>query len=386
MSGQLLSKECPFANGKDERKSAALATMRTKAEPGSHLVDSFDVGREILRSPAMKQAGLGADQVVIDDPTQAPVFFLDGEDHRRKRAAIARFFNPKAIAARYRTVMEDVSDRLLDELRAKGRLQLDQAAWSLAVCVAGEVVGLTNSDKDGMARRIEGILSGTTLHAMGPIKRLFMSVVVRARGMHFFWRDVRPAIRARRAERQEDIISHLLDEGYSEPAIMIECMTYSAAGMATTREFIVMVAWHLFEKEELRNRYLEGSEEEQFAILEEILRLEPVATLLYRRSEQEIPDTLTGKVEADKTYAINLRSVNTDADAVGPCPYSRSRQGEEDEDPRFDPQFWRWQPSLPRCPGRLERDAHFHRQAVPDRWRTPDFATAHQLERRLDEL
>lgn len=40
-------------------------------------------------------------------------------------------------------------------------------------------------------------------------------------------------------------VSRTDQKGYSEKAIMIECLTYATAGMVTTREFIVMVAWHI---------------------------------------------------------------------------------------------------------------------------------------------
>jgi len=270
----------------------------------------------------MKQAGLGSDRVVVDDPTHVPVFFLDGETHRRKRAAIARFFTPKAIATRHRAVMERASDELLQELRKNGSFYLDQAAWRLAVIVASEVVGLDNSRDVGMARRIEGVLGETALYGMGPLRRFFSSLLVRAQVMHFFFRDVRPTIKARRTAPREDIISHLLEEGYSEKAILVETMTYSAAGMATTREFIVMVAWHLFDNAAIRKRFCSGTEEDQFAILEEILRLEPVATLLYRRADEGLPDALKDEVSVGAVYAIDMRSANVDETATGPCPFA----------------------------------------------------------------
>lgn len=311
--------KCPVA--RDERKSAALAAERCRTEPGSRPIGAFGLSRAILRNGALKQAGLGSEQVTIGDPEQAPVFFLDGEPHKRKRSAIARFFTPRAIATRHRLVMEQWTDRLLGELRAKGQFQLDQASWSLAVAVASDIVGLTKPDMEGLGRRIEGIMSQTDLYAMKPLARFFASLIVRVRVMHFHLRDVRPAIRARRAERQEDVISHLIDEGYSEPAILIECMTYAGAGMVTTREFITMVAWHLFDNEPMRARYLAASEEEQFTILEEILRLEPVATYLYRRSEAEVPAELRKDIEPGNIYAIDLRQANSDEAATGPCPH-----------------------------------------------------------------
>ncbi len=41
----------------------------------------------------------------------------------------------------------------------------------------------------------------------------------------FYVADVRPAIAARRKAPAEDVISHLLAEGYPKPAILIECVT-----------------------------------------------------------------------------------------------------------------------------------------------------------------
>jgi cytochrome P450 len=93
----------------------------------------------------MKQAGAGAEQVPNVDPAHASVFFLDGDEHRRKRTAIARFFTPKAISTRYRAVMERATDELLDAMRASGGGQLDTISFDLAVTVAADIVGLTNT-------------------------------------------------------------------------------------------------------------------------------------------------------------------------------------------------------------------------------------------------
>jgi len=129
-------------------------------------------------------------------------------------------------------------------------------------------------------------------------------------------------VRARRKQRREDIISQTLDKGYSNRAIMIECMTYATAGMVTTREFIVMVAWHLFDRPELREQFLAADEEGQFAILQEILRLEPIAAMIYRRAGEDIETTSGGAVRAGSKFAIDMRAVNSDESAVGACPYA----------------------------------------------------------------
>src|SRR5207248_7721312 len=100
--------------------------------------------------------------------------------------------------------------------------------------------------------------------------------------LSFFLLDVKPAIRARKRQLQEDVISHLIGLNYSDPEILTECVTYAAAGMATTREFISLAAWHLLEQPDLRARYLIAPEEERFAILHEMLRLDPVVGHLFR--------------------------------------------------------------------------------------------------------
>jgi hypothetical protein len=306
---------------RDDRKSAALAAQRVHADPGARVISGFERGREVLRSGQMVQAGAGTEQMKATGAGYLPVFFLDGDIHRRQRTAIARFFTPKAIGARHRLVMERTSDELLGRLQANGGGRLDDLSYQLAVAVAAEIVGLTNSSRAGLARRVQGTLLGTRLRHTNPVIRLGAQLLTIANGMRFAIRDVRPAIKARRRQRQEDIISHLLDEGYPGRAIVIECMTYAVAGMVTTREFIVMAAWHLFDNDELRARFVGGSEAEQVAILEEILRLEPVAAMLHRRATAD-HDLGSDAARNGELLAVDIRAANVDPEVVGECPHT----------------------------------------------------------------
>jgi len=129
--------------------------------------------------------------------------------------------------------------------------------------------------------------------------------------LNFYVRDVFPAVLARRRAPREDVISHLIAEGYSDRAILTECVTYAAAGMVTTREFITMAGWHLLERDELRTRFLATDETGRIAILEEILRLEPVVGVLSRRNPN------TGQI-----FTIDIRQANADVAAVGACPHA----------------------------------------------------------------
>jgi cytochrome P450 len=92
--------------------------------------------------------------------------------------------------------------------------------------------------------------------------------------------------------------------------------------MVTTRELITMAAWHMLEDDALRQRFISGSEEDQFAVVEEILRLEPVAGMLYRLipAGAEAPDGSV--VEEEILYSMDVRSANLDEEVTGPCPYA----------------------------------------------------------------
>ncbi|MGE3692184.1 MAG: cytochrome P450 [Novosphingobium sp.] len=309
---------CPHLTGRDDRKSAAIAEEFDTIQPDSQRVSSFATARQILRNREFKQAMMNGDRFPVSDPSQLPVFFLDGELHRKKRAALAKFFSPKAIASLYRPLIDRETEKLVGELRRTGRMQLDQASWLLAVAVAAEIVGLKETPSTAMASRIEEIVKHGEYPGMPWARKLHASAMSQFRTLLFYVSDVRPAIKARRKERANDIISQLLDDGFSNVMILVECMVYATAGMTTTREFITMAAWHFFDNPELREAYVNGSEAEQIAILEEVLRLEPVGGYLYRRADEEAPEGF----ETGTTYALNVREANWDEAVAGACPFA----------------------------------------------------------------
>jgi cytochrome P450 len=216
--------------------------------------------------------------------------------------------------------MEGTTDKLLKQLQVDGRAKLDDISFELAVAVASEIVGLTESDLHKMSRRLSVFLRSSFSHDKG-IRRKLNILNAAVYGTQFFFLDVVPAVRARRKQRREDLISQTLDKGYGKKQIMIECMTYATAGMVTTREFIVMAAWHLFDRPALREQFVAADEEGQMAILMEILRLEPIAAMIYRRADEDIETTARGKVCARSKFAVDLRAVNSDESVVGPNPF-----------------------------------------------------------------
>lgn len=300
---------CPHASGSDQRKSGQVASQGGSVAVGRMIGADFVEARRILRDPSARQAGFLAELVNRFALMRAPILYLSGAEHRRQRGATARFFAPRVVTSSYRALMLDTSRQLVDRLQAERRADLDQLSLELAVTIASEIVGLTNSDRAGMARRLDTLATGMrgTGSAFGKMTGFVRGQI---RALLLLYRDVKPAIRERRRARRDDVISHLIDEGYGDMEILSECLTYGAAGMITTREFITMAGWHLLEQPALRQRFLDTDETGRIAILEEILRLEPVVGLLHRTVGDD-----------GDAIGIDVRAVNADEEAFGACPH-----------------------------------------------------------------
>ena len=307
-----VSGSCP-ASSRDDRKSAAIARAAGSVER-MRVVRTFAEASSVLRNADARQAGFLADLVSKVSVTRPPILYQHGAEHRRQRGATARFFAPRVVTSDYRALMVRTSDDLVARFQAAGRADLDDLGLEMAVTIAAEIVGLTGSDRAGMARRLNALATGMPRNASKPAAILgFARGQVRA--LVFFWRDVKPAIRARRRRRRADVISHLLDENYADRDILSECLTYGAAGMITTREFITMAGWHLLEDDALRAQFLSGEQSRRIAILEEILRLEPVVGQLFRRL------TTPSGADPKPVIALDVRAANGDEAAVGACPH-----------------------------------------------------------------
>lgn len=317
------SPTCPRHDNIDRRKSAPIAIANTKPDDGAHWVKKPGIARKILRNKNSLQAGAGADMLHYDNPEQAPVFFLDGDEHFNKRRKTQRFLSPQAISSKHYQIMEETSDKLLAQLRRQGRAKLEDISYELAIEVVGEILGLTDSNQAGRARRIQRVLRASIAKSSNSVFSRFWVNLQRV--VHtgvFFWFDVRPAIKARKEAPKGDAISFYLEEEYSNTAIIIECLTYGTAGMVTTREFIVMAAWYLFEDAALRQRYLDGDMKDQLAVLMEILRLEPVAAMIHRRVNEEVEGVDDRPLPPGEKYGLDIRSANVDEELVGECPFA----------------------------------------------------------------
>lgn len=289
---------------------------------------STEAVRQVLRlKDATTQAGFSAESMP-EGVGERPILFMDGEQHRTHRAKVGRFFAPKTVANRYRELMQERADALVAEALAATTFRLDQLSLRYSTEVAAQVIGLTDSNADGLATRLERLFaqpdwSPHTVAKGGRLRGLWRTVRGHLPMLAFYLADVRPALAARRKAPAEDVISHLLAEGYRDPAVLIECVTYGAAGMATTREFISMAVLHLLADADLRARYLAAEERERFEILHEILRLEPIIGHLYRRATRDldiIVDEQTVHIRKGELIDLDVRQANSDESTVGECP------------------------------------------------------------------
>jgi cytochrome P450 len=295
-----------------------------RADDGTWQVRGYAAARAVLRSPDTVQAGLGVETVEkLPARIRRPVLYRDGPEHREHRRQTARYFTPRRVDEHYRELAERVTEKHLAPLRTAGVARLEDLSFGVAIDVACGVIGLTRS-RPGIQRRLErffpekfGKPGLTSPHG---IYWLFRQ---NTNWLRIYLADVRPAIRAHRARPADDLISHLIAEGCKDAEILGECLTYAAAGMVTTREFICVATWHLLTDAGLRERFRTGDRQERLAVLHEVLRLEPVVARLGRRAtaDLEVPgEQGPFIVPAGERVDIFVDDANTDREEVGADP------------------------------------------------------------------
>ncbi|MFI7610611.1 cytochrome P450 [Nonomuraea terrae] len=295
-----------------------------QADDGTWQVTGYAQARAVLRGDGTVQAGLGVETVEkLPARVRRPVLYRDGPEHREHRRQTAKYFTPRRVDEHYRDLMAEVAERQLAKLRAVGEAPLPELSFGMAIEVASAIIGLTSS-RPGIRGRLErffpekfGRPGLTSVHG------LYWLVRQNVNWLRFYLADVRPAVRAHRREPRDDLIAHLIAEGCSDAEILGECLTFAAAGMVTTREFICVAAWHLFTDEALLERYRAADEPGRLAVLHEILRLEPVVAKLRRRTTAPLDlDGADGPVTvpAGALIDVYVDAANTDPSGVGAQP------------------------------------------------------------------
>lgn len=326
--------QCPIDHSAWSRQKTAAVSDLTASVDGPALprveqdasgtwhIRGFQEARAILRHDATKQAGFGAPQMEqLSRFLKPAILFQEGPVHHQQRKQTARFFTPKAVNSNYRQIMEQLSDELIADLQRRKTGNLSEISFKLAVRVAAEIIGLTESRNPHMDKRLNAFFSASFPSDIPPWHPLTLVIfyLIARNQLRFYLNDVRPAIRARKQQLRDDLISYMLSQKARNRDIHIECVIYASAGMVTTREFITIAAWHLLEHPEQRARYLAAPEAERYLLLEEILRLEPVIGHLYRRATADLTLESQGSIfTINKGELIHLHTyaINTDPQVV----------------------------------------------------------------------
>lgn len=315
-------------------------------------VCGYHLARKVLRAET-QQAGFNAEKVLMTSGfMRPPILYLEGDPHREQRRQTARFFTPKATEA-YAALMSTFADNVLTRFQKQKRADLSDLSMDMAVSVTGEVIGLTNSLLPGMKRRIEAFFVRSERQDVKGWRGIPNAIATNTMLAQFFVLDVLPAIRSHRKQPREDLISHLITSGYKPAEILTECVTYGAAGMATTREFIAIAAWHLLENPELRTWYLAGSREERYAFLHELLRIEPVIGAINRTAQEDITLENEGQlftIPQGSKIRLEVYDVNADEAIVGDRPHAMCPRRELADD-KAQPMMFGFGDGHHRCPG-----------------------------------
>jgi cytochrome P450 len=348
---------CPVVHGAQRKTVRNTQTTSRPVErdaAGVWHVRGYEEAKAILRSPHTKQAGFKAELIErMPQHMNTPILYQEGQVHHQQRRQTARFFTPKATSANYRQLMESLSDEIIAGLKRTKRADLSTLSMTLAVRVAAQVVGLTDSLMPGLDTRLNAFFADDLGELGWSPQAIAGFLRNQTRVAKFFYVDVKPAIQARKRQPREDVISHLLALGYRDSEILTECITYAAAGMATTREFICVAAWHLLEQPELRQHFSASDEAERHQLLQEILRVEPVVGHLHRRATDNLLIESNGApliIPAGALIDIHIYAANADAAVVGDDPLAVC-PGRRLKDERAGAPVMSFGDGAHRCPG-----------------------------------
>ncbi|MFJ3229014.1 cytochrome P450 [Streptomyces sp. NPDC086783] len=285
-------------------------------------IRSYRAAQALLRCTNTKQAGLGIDAAKMLPPhIKRPIIFQDGLKHREQRRQTAPYFTRQKVVRRYHSIIVNLAEKYVGEIKQSNLVDLSDLSTQMATSVAAEVLGLVNGPP-GLHKRIERFLSDKYkpgFYSPLAIYALFRNIAL---VVDLYWRDIRPSVKYRCTTPQDDLITHLIKSEATIGEIIGECLTFTIAGMVTTRDFINVAAWHLFTDEKLKRRYIAAYEEERHALLYELVRLEPSANLKRRttapvklpcgQSEITIPE--------DSLVEVILSTVNIDPKIMGKSP------------------------------------------------------------------
>ena len=315
--------ECPFHNQRLTIDTEPSTSPAQENDDGSWQIDSYELGRKILRSGNVQQAGFAADFAMQPNAfmKRLPILFLEGKEHKTLRTETAKFFTATTTDKGYRDFMNQYADEIIGKFMTQKTADLSEMSMAMAVAVAARIVGLDNSIISGMHKRLESLVHFEGLEIEKQTLWEKLGLFWQQKDLFaFYLLDVRPSIRKRRKQPQDDVLSYLISLGYEDFDMLTESLVYAVAGMVTTKEFISVVFWHCMQNPEYRETMIHGEQAERYQLLHEILRLEPVVSNLYRVVTKDIEiehNNETYHFPKGSRLDIAIHQANVDTAVVG---------------------------------------------------------------------
>ena len=279
----------------EENPHPVLALLR-EHEPvswlpalGAWLVTSRELVLEAMRD---------AETFTVDDPrfstgqvVGTSMLTLDGSEHARHRDPFARDFRLDAVRERFTALVEDETDRLIDEFVEDGHAELRRAlAGPLAVASTAFALGLDRTDAaemlgwyDAMVASVNAITAGNAPTEAG--RAAFAALHER----------VAPSL---------EIAGLDTDEAVSNAAVIL------FGGIETTEGMIANALYHLLSNPQ-QLALVRADRDLVPNAIEESLRLEPAAAVIDRYSTKSVDFGGAGIGEREQV-TLSLAAANRD--------------------------------------------------------------------------
>ncbi|HEY9684508.1 MAG TPA: cytochrome P450 [Oculatellaceae cyanobacterium] len=233
-------------------------------------------------------------------------------DHTRLRSLVNKAFTPSMIN-KMREHIEAIANELLDKVEAKKEKEMDligEFAYPLPAIVIAEMLGVPAADRDKFKGWSHAITAA--LDPAGP------SVIDLAKVGHAYMEltgYLGPLIEARRHQKQQDLISALVEaeesgNHLSQTELLANIVLLLIAGHETTANLIGNGSYAL-----LRNRDVFEDLKANMNLLptaiQEFLRYDSPVQLVRRQADQEI-ELLGQKIAAEEQVVILLGGANRD--------------------------------------------------------------------------
>jgi cytochrome P450 len=224
---------------------------------------------------------------------------LDGDEHARHRGPFARPFRLDAVRERFTSVVEDETERLLDELEPAGRGELRRGlAGPLAARIVTFALGLRDTDTEAVLGWYDAIVGAVT-------------EVTEGKPVPDSGREAFAALRASVEPSLEEAGELTRDEVVSNLAVLM------FGGIETTEGMIANALLHLLSSPDER-ALVEDDPSLLANAVEESLRLEPAAAVIDRYATRDA-DFGGAPIRSGELVRLSIAGANRDP-AVFPDP------------------------------------------------------------------